>query len=373
MGLLVVLSILATVYLFLQLYYAYHWGQIPEQKIPDQFTPTTPFSVVVIARNEENSIVQCLNGILHQQYPASLFEIIVINDRSVDNTVEKINALQAPNLRIYHLQDYPDYIYPPAYKKSAITLAVSLAHHDWIVLTDADCIPSPQWLLSLSYACTQNEAIFLAAPVRYVNADSWLEKMQEMEMSVLMLITGAGIHSGLHAMANGANMIFSKQAFFDVEGYDGNFQYASGDDMFLVEKMITSFPGKISFVKSKNAIVETTPKKDWTSLLKQRLRWAGKNKGLRSPVIRTIWFFVGMYHLVIFLSLGLALFQIISWWPLITLISFKWIGDFILIRQASTLFKKKSLLIYFIPLQVMYSFYIVRLGLGMLGGKKSDW
>lgn len=60
--------------------------------------------------------------------------------------------------------------------------------------------------------------------------------MQEVEQITLMLITGAGITSRIHDIANGANMAFRKSAFRDVNGYEGNMQYASGDDMFLIEK-----------------------------------------------------------------------------------------------------------------------------------------
>ncbi|MEO6132037.1 MAG: glycosyltransferase family 2 protein, partial [Saprospiraceae bacterium] len=193
------------------------------------------------------------------------------------------------------------------------------------------------------------------------------------EMSVLMLITAAGIKSGLHDMANGANMSFSKNAFNDVNGYEGNHQYASGDDMFLIEKMRAAFPDKIAFVKSGNAIVETPPKQDWNSLIKQRIRWEGKNKGLKSSVIRMIWSFIGFYHLMIFITIVLAVFHLTSWWALFILLPFKWIGDIAILNQATRFFKKRQILYYFIPLQMMYSFYILTLGYFIAIRKKGDW
>ena len=341
--------------------------------MPDDFIPNVAFSVVVVARNEELTIEACLKSILKQHYPPDLFEVIIINDRSSDNTVEIINKIQSPNLRLYHLSDFVEFLHPPAFKKSAIELAIRQARYDWIVMTDADCITPSEWLSTLAYGQMVTKAVFLAAPALYVSRHSMLEKMQEMEMMILMLITAAGIRSGLHDMANGANMTFSKQAFLTVGGYKGNFQYASGDDMFLVEKIRSAFPALISFVKSKVAIVESMPHQDWSSFLKQRIRWAGKNKGLRNPVIRIIWTFVGFYHVSIVLAILLALFQLSTFWPFIILISLKWTGDFILILSASAFFKKRAMLIYFIPMQIMYSLYIFRLSLAMLTRKKSDW
>jgi poly-beta-1,6-N-acetyl-D-glucosamine synthase len=373
MGMLFISSLFASVYLILQLYYLWYWLKTPEIVVPAEFIPSLKITVVVVAHNEETSIESCTKGIVNQHYPEELFEIIIIVDRSSDGTVERIKKIQSPLVRIFQLTDYPEFIHPPAYKKSAIELAISMAQHDWIVVTDADCIPPSEWLRNIAYTQSITDAVFLAAPISYSPGHTMLEKMQEMEMSVLMVITAAGIRSGLHDMANGANMSFSKLAFNDVKGYEGNYQYASGDDMFLIEKMRFAFPDRIVFVKSENAIVETLPKKDWSSLIKQRLRWAGKNKGLRSQFIRMIWAFVGLYHLMIFLAIVLALLQLTSWWTLFILLLFKWIGDFAIVNQATRFFKKRQLLYYFIPLQIMYSFYILTLGNFIVIGEKGDW
>ncbi len=373
MGFIIITALLASAYLLLQLFYLFYWWRTNEIIVPDDFIPGTAFSVVVVARNEEKSIEQCIRAILQQKYPEHLFEVIVVNDRSTDRTVEIVKKIQSPNLMLLNQQDYPEIIHATAYKKSAIDLAVQHAQYDWIVVTDADCLPSPEWLRTISYAQSVTGSLFLASSVTFINTNSFLEKMQTMEMMVLMLITAAGIKSGLHDMANGANMVFSKKAFQDVNGYEGNYQYASGDDMFLIEKMRAAFPKRISFVKSINAVVSTTSKQDWKSLLKQRIRWAGKNKGLHSPVITMTWLFIGMYHLMILLTFGFALFQLSSWWPFLVILSVKWMADLMIMHQATKFFKMKSILVDFIPLQVMYSVYILRLGWNLMLGRKGDW
>ena len=200
-----------------------------------------------------------------------------------------------------------------------------------------------------------------------------LEKMQEMEQLILMLITGSGITSGLHDLASGANMAFKKSAFLAVKGYEGNEQYASGDDMFLIEKMRKAFPGEIGFVKSLDATIYTPGKKSWSSLFSQRLRWAGKNKGLENKTINRIWFFVGLYHVVLILSLLAALFHFISPWPFITLLCVKWTVDYMLVATSAAFFKKTYLLKYFVPLQILYTYYVLSLGVMLMIGKKGDW
>jgi hypothetical protein len=44
-----------------------------------------------------------------------------------------------------------------------------------------------------------------------------------------------------------------------------------------------------------------------------------------------------------------------------------------LIATAAAFFKRTSVLRYFIPLQFFYTYYILRLGLMMMLGKKGDW
>jgi hypothetical protein len=237
----------------------------------------------------------------------------------------------------------------------------------------ADCMHEGNWLRTIMYAFQHDAAVFMTAPVLLSPGKSMLEKMQETEQLTLMLITGAGITSALHDLANGANMAFRKSAFAQVNGYQGNEQYASGDDMFLIEKMRAAFPDKISFVKSTDATVYTSGKKDWASLLKQRLRWAGKNKGLGNKTINRIWVFVGAYQILLVVLLLTAIFHYTSSWPILIVFCAKWTADYMLIATAAAFFKRTSVLRYFVPLQFYYTYYILRLGLMMILGKKGDW
>ncbi len=361
------------VYLLLQINYLYNWYITPKVEVPANFIPTEGVTIVIVVHNEERSIGACLQGILSQNYPEHLFEIIVIDDDSTDATSAIVNGFDHDIISQYQLSDFPEYIKAPAYKKSGITLAVDKAKFDTIMITDGDCTHPKDWIRTLIYTFHQNKVVFLTAPVILMPGRTMLEKMQEVEQLTLMLITGAGITSRIHDLANGANMAFRKSTFRDVNGYEGNMQYASGDDMFLIEKMRLAFPDNICFVKSLEATVYTTGKKDWASLIKQRLRWAGKNKGLQRKAISRIWMFVGAYHLLFALSLIGSLTGIVSPLPFIVLFIIIWFSNFLVISTASAFFQRTSLLKSFVPLQFLYTFYILRLGLMMAIGKKGDW
>jgi cellulose synthase/poly-beta-1,6-N-acetylglucosamine synthase-like glycosyltransferase len=360
-------------YFLLQAYYLLFWSKAPKVSIHSSYTPTEGVTVVIVARNEAQSIEACLQSILRQQYPDHLYEIIVVDDHSTDNTSDVVKGIADNRIRIFQLKDYPAFIKAPAYKKSGITLAVDKAKYETVIVTDADCMHEENWLRTIMYAFQHDAAVFMTAPVLLNPGKSMLEKMQETEQLTLMLITGAGITSALHDLANGANMAFRKSAFAQVNGYQGNEQYASGDDMFLIEKMRAAFPDKISFVKSTDATVYTSGKKDWASLLKQRLRWAGKNKGLGNKTINRIWVFVGAYQILLVVLLLTAIFHFTSSWPFLLVFCAKWTADYMLIATSAAFFKRTAVLRYFVPLQFFYTYYILRLGLMMILGKKGDW
>lgn len=267
---LIIALVIASIYMAIQFQYIFYWKLIKPVIVPFDFTSSTGVSIIVVARNEADTVLTCLQGILSQSYPGHLVEILVIDDHSTDETINKVLSLRDESIQLLRLQHYPEYIFTPAYKKSAITLGVEKARHEMILVTDADCIHSKDWIRSVVYAFEQSNSRFQTAPVLLLPGRSLLEQMQELEILVYTLITGAGIQSRWHDMANGANMAFTKKAFQSVKGFQGNYQYASGDDMFLVEKMRTAFPDDIHFAKSTAAAVLTKGKTNWSDLLKQR-------------------------------------------------------------------------------------------------------
>ena len=66
------------------------WNETEEWETPNNYIPKTIISVIIAARNEEKFIGQCIESILNCNYPKELYEIIVVNDHSEDQTEEVI-------------------------------------------------------------------------------------------------------------------------------------------------------------------------------------------------------------------------------------------------------------------------------------------
>ena len=74
----------------------------------------------------------------------------------------------------------------------------------------------------------------------------------------------------------GRNMGFLKQAFIEINGYEGIEHYISGDDDLLLQKFSTLLDGKINFSFNHQSIVTSPPPDSIKSFLHQRIRYASK-------------------------------------------------------------------------------------------------
>jgi glycosyltransferase involved in cell wall biosynthesis len=97
-------------------------------------------SVVIPARNEKKHLEMALQSVLGQKYPT--FEIIVIDDRSTDETGEILDRMAAhnPMLRVFHIQQLPQGWLGKNY---ALSYGASQARGDLLLFTDADVIMEP--------------------------------------------------------------------------------------------------------------------------------------------------------------------------------------------------------------------------------------
>lgn len=285
-------------------------------------------------------------------------EVIVVDDHSSDSTVQVASSFPV------QVMELKDHYWSSEYatgKKPAITLGVQKAKGEFILVLDADCIPTSIWIETHIHCALTQDSVFQTGPVLIKEAGNKWEWMQHFEFLTLMLITGAGLQLKKHGLANGGNMLFKKEAFGKVKGFEGNLHIPSGDDLFLVEKMKQHYPDQIHFVKNQNAIVLTPAKADLQSLLVQRLRWMKKNSQLKDHSIERTWWFVGLIHIWILVLLILTVAGILPFWILGTFLLLKWLADAWVIKAASKFSSVRNNWARFIPSQILYGWYLFQL------------
>lgn len=377
--------IFAIAYAVLMRLYLYGWRLLPQQDIDVNTAPTLRMTVVIPARNEALHIRACLESILGGSYPPDLFEIIVIDDDSEDDTgpiVEVISRVFS-QLRLLKL---PNKIETGnefnSYKKKALELAISQATGDWIVTTDADCVVPRDWLLG--HATAAKSAGLVAGPVVFYRENNLLQRFQSLDFLGMMGITGAGIQLGFQRMGNGANLSYAKALFLELGGFEGNADRASGDDMFFIQKVAAKYSERIVYLKNADAAVFTDAKPDWQGFVEQRIRWGTKNSALPEWTVKAalgaVFLFCWSIIInVLVLLIGLNLFWLnasfcLTWFELcIFQIAIKALSDYLFLRELCRYFRRTDLLRYFWPSFLIHTAYIALVGTASLFFKTYSW
>lgn len=317
-------------------------------------SPKTKFSIVIPFRNEAENLPNLLESLFKLKYPTSHFEVLLINDASEDDSEESIKKfLSASEITITVFQNIRKSNSP---KKDALTLGIERAKNDWIITTDADCEVPEKWLLWYDSLIQKFTPKMICGPVLYDSNGKFIEDFQQLDGLSLQTVTMGGFGHMYPLMANGANLGFQKKAFFEVGGFLGNDHLASGDDIFLMEKMKRKFPKQLKFLKTSEAFIRTKPQKTFKSLCNQRIRWASKTAKQKN----SFSFLLGI--LVFSTNFLLILIPFFYFWNPNSLLIFslgillKFIFDFIFVRRSAKLF---GIRIKFTSFFISFSLYPV--------------
>jgi peptide/nickel transport system permease protein len=367
----VTICLLAAYGVLMALYTRGHWNL--RAFVAKGKTPQTKFSIVIPARNEAANIENCIAGILAQNYPSHLFELIVIDDFSEDETANIVGsiALQYNNVRLLRLQDFTKDENIVAYKKRAIEIAIEQANHPWIVTTDADCSFTNNWLASYDAYIKEHNCVMIAAPVSYKNTGSFLSVFQVLDFISLQGITAAAVGSGSHTLCNGANLCYSKEAFESVGKFSGIDHLPSGDDMLLMHKMKKSYPEKIGYLYAQDTVVTTAPSATLDLFIQQRIRWSSKALGYQDKIIFWILLLVYLvnFSLLVYLPVNLIETGNINNW--FVFIGCKTLVELPFMYAAAKFFKQQKLLWWFLFMQPFHILYTVVAGwFGTFGSYK---
>ncbi|MCB9289017.1 MAG: glycosyltransferase [Lewinellaceae bacterium] len=351
------------------------WNALPEWELPKDFEPRTFITVLIPARNEAANITRLLDTLSRQRYPREKFEVIVIDDHSTDGTPEIVEQYPLSNLRLLRLAEHLSPNGPiHSHKKKALETGVRRARGTLILTTDADCEAPPGWLATYASFHESTGAAFMAAPVLFHREQTLLQRFQALDLIGMMAVTGAGIHSRSFYMANGANLSFTKEIFHQARGYTGNEQHASGDDVFLIQKVAALAPDKVAFLKSRQATVLSLPMPGLKSFVNQRLRWGTKNRSYQDGRITAV---LGLVFILCWFTTGMFLaFPVFGWYGLglaLALFAGKGLADYFLLSDAASFFDRRGLMRRFWLKEGLHILYIALVGLLSLVVKEYEW
>ena len=313
-------------------------------------------SVLIAARNEEKNIVKLLQSLYNQTFPKEFFEVIIVDDHSVDNTrkyiEEFINNHKDINIKLLKAESEG--------KKKAISQALHNAENELIMVTDADCELNSLWIESIVGFYQDKKCKMILAPVLLSPANNLFEKMQVLEHLSLIASTAGSASIGVPVMCNGANMAYEREAALEVEKLRHDFNIESGDDMFLLEQFVKKYGHKnVKFFLEKTVIVKTKTCKTIKDFLRQRRRWVSKSKSYTNCKIILTALVVLFFNLSI-VSLLLSAFFIPALWSLYILLTLlKFFIDFPILKSIANFMDQGKILVWALPLEFIYPFYVV--------------
>lgn len=306
-------------------------------------------SIIIAARNEAENIDRLIESIKSLNYPAELFEVIIVDDNSSDETLKKFQTKTKyiKNFSVLKLKSIGK-----TGKREALNFGISKSNYPYILITDADCSPQNNWLKSFSKKFQQNYDLLIGiAPFyqrnNFVNKISCYENLRGSILSFSMASLG------LPYTAAARNFGFSKKAFESLGGYSGTTDTISGDDDLLLREAIKN-KMKIGVVNETDSFVYSETKKTFKEYFRQRARHTQTS----FHYLKRHQIILGLWHLLNLAFLFSPLMIFVN--PLfVILLPFKLIFDITVVKSNQKIFGYGFSVLEILYLQIFYEILLV--------------
>ncbi len=238
-----------------------------------------PFvSVLIAARNEEGRLPACLQSLLNSSYPAGKFEILVIDDRSTDNTrlIAENFSRQNHHIRVIPIHQRLENL---SGKASALCQGMEHARGEIILMTDADCRVPPDWMAQMASYFTPGVGL-VGGFTLLVDGDkkaSLFTNIQTLDWIYLLTIGAGAAGLGKPVSIIGNNFAFRHAAYEAVGGYQ-KIGFSIIEDFALMRAIDEQTDWQIVFPLDPQLVVTSEPAKTWREFYQQRQRWAAGGK-----------------------------------------------------------------------------------------------
>lgn len=227
-----------------------------------------PISVLICAKNEAENLKKYLPSILNQDY--SKFEIVLINDASIDNTLEIMESFAIKNdtIKIVDVKNIEAFW---ANKKYALTLGIKAAKYNHLLFTDADCKPiSNHWIREMTSCFSKENTIVLGYGAYNKIKNSFLNKLMRYETVLTAIQYFSFAKLGTPFMGVGRNLAYNRDEFYKTNGFIKHMDVRSGDDDLFINEAAHSKNTTICFTKE--SFTTSIPKATFNAWFRQKRR-----------------------------------------------------------------------------------------------------
>ncbi len=310
-------------------------------------------TIIIPARNEENNIGKCLRSLFLQNYPREKFSIIVIDDRSTDNTTNVVKEISLQSGFSVTLLSSDDASIIRSPKIRALTSGIQHSSSEIIVTTDADCIAPPGWISTINSYFEPNVGIVTGLTVyaKDKQLSSLFWGIQFLDFISYTAIAAGAIGMKRVLVSNGSNMAFRINAFDESGGFETLTHINTGDDSLLAQKIVESRKWKPRFAFEESATISTHAVSTWEEVLHQRMRWVGQTAYYPAYMmffmICTFIMFVG---LAVTIPLTVIEWNIIPWLVVVGKFSI----DYLIMNRFTMMTRTNNTMKYFLPTALIH-------------------
>lgn len=328
-------------------------------------------SVIVATRDEEASIGKCIRSLLNQDYPKDKYEIIVVNDRSKDQTDKIIKELQDFHANIVYVNITKEST-KMAGKQNALDVGLKRAKGSIIMTTDADCIAKPSWIKSMVNYFDDKTGVVIGFPATREN--TFFAKIQSIDLIYLLNCAAGIIGWSKPISAIGNNMAFRAEAVEQIGGID-SLGFTVTEDAALINMINRKTDWRIRAAIHSDAVIITNPVESLGHFYRQRSRWI-----IGGFVDAPKWGIWGIQLVLLFYFLLLILIPFAVFLKNTELLlgtgicfSVKLLLDFILAFDISYKLNKLNLLKFFLPYEIFQMLYGILIWLGSIIYRRVNW
>ena len=315
-------------FVLLQLcYYVCVFSKFAFYRVGDKKVDKFPaVSVIICAKDEAENLKTFLPSIYSQEYDN--FEVVLINDRSLDHTDEVMESYAekyAGKTKLVNvaMSNNNRFI---GNKKYALTLGIKAAKYNHLLFTDADCKPvSKNWIHSMSQSFDSKTKLVLGYGKYSRLKHSFLNMLIRFETLQTALQYFSYALKGMPYMGVGRNLAYTKELFMNNNGFYEHLDILSGDDDLFVNQVADEENTGICI--DKDSFTVSNPKTTWAAFIHQKRRhistsshYKWKHKFLLALYYfsligfwaTSIWLFIKLFNWKIVLALFLI--RWIVWW-----------------------------------------------------------
>jgi len=356
-------------YFFTAMYLLSHPGP---QKPPSQTLPGV--AVLIAMRNEETYIANCLQSLETQDYPAHLYDVLLIDDSSEDLSVETALPVIERNNN-FHLIKVTQEKDGLRGKMNALSQAIQITDREIILITDADCIVPPSWIRThVSYfskdtgmvgGLTMLEPPDKAKPLNY--RPFLFGRLQALDWFFLQSMAAATSNAGMPVTILGNNFGFRLAAYKETGGFK-SLGFSLTEDYALMRAIEKTGRWKIRHTLDSDNMIFSYPLPGIGKFINQRMRWLSGGKSARlwgyfmmglsfiSSIFILLTFLLGEYNYAAGLGIGLIIGM-----------------DYLIISRGLRKMQMPRLKRYFTLYELFHFIYIIIVGLLFFIPQKTVW